>query len=234
MPDGALDPSFDGDGKARFGFGAEGFASYGMLLDASGRLVLAGMRYEASGTPSSRQFFAIARIVMTAEAAPSVSVGDPSNVTATSALFSGLVIRTRLLPWLGSSHGTSPAFAGVLTAFVGSVGSGTAPTPVNASITGLTPGTTYYWRLAATNAVGSASATGTPFTTLLPAPTVKTDAASEITASQARLNGTVNPNGAATSYRFRYGRTADLALAQATPSEHAGSGTASRPADTQR
>ena len=39
------------------------------------------------------------------------------------------------------------------------------------------------------------------------APNVTTNAASGITTSSAQLNGTVNPNGAATLYHFRYATT---------------------------
>ncbi|MHB8458363.1 MAG: hypothetical protein ACYDBS_11860, partial [Acidimicrobiales bacterium] len=45
-----------------------------------------------------------------------------------------------------------------------------------------------------------------PATTQAP-PSVVTQAATSVTATQATLNGTVNPNGAATTYQFQYGTT---------------------------
>jgi hypothetical protein len=61
-----------------------------------------------------------------------------------------------------------------------------------------------------------ASAQATP-------PTVTTGPASNITESNAIVNGTVNPNGQATTYYFRYGTTTSYGL-QTTPSS-VGSGT---------
>ena len=53
-------------------------------------------------------------------------------------------------------------------------------------------------------------------------PTVTTSAASGITQNQALLNGTVNPNGSATTYYFQYGRT--TAYGSTTSVGSAGSG----------
>ena len=53
-------------------------------------------------------------------------------------------------------------------------------------------------------------------------PLVTTGAASLVTSSGARLNGTVNPKGSATTYRFDYGPT--TAYGTSTPNVSAGSG----------
>jgi hypothetical protein len=55
-------------------------------------------------------------------------------------------------------------------------------------------------------------------------PTAETGAATDVTLHTATLHGTVNPNGAETTYYFRYGRTAPLT--QTTPVKSAGAGTA--------
>jgi hypothetical protein len=55
-------------------------------------------------------------------------------------------------------------------------------------------------------------------------PTAETGAATDVTLHAAMLHGTVNPNGAETTYFFRYGRTAPLT--QTTPVKSAGAGTA--------
>ncbi|MCX6874729.1 MAG: immunoglobulin domain-containing protein [Verrucomicrobia bacterium] len=54
---------------------------------------------------------------------------------------------------------------------------------------------------------GAGSATSTAATLALEPPLVTTDSASGITTTTATLNGTVNPNGLATSARFEYGPT---------------------------
>lgn len=55
-------------------------------------------------------------------------------------------------------------------------------------------------------------------------PTVATEAASLITSTSATLNGTVNPNGAATTCYFQYGTT--TSYGKVTPTQSKGSGTA--------
>lgn len=54
-----------------------------------------------------------------------------------------------------------------------------------------------------------------------PAPGVTTGAASALSTTGATVSGTVNPNGAATTYHFAYGKTSAMALA--TPETNAGS-----------
>ena len=75
---------------------------------------------------------------------------------------------------------------------------------VGATVTGLQPATTYYYRIVATNGTG---ATEGPeeFTTLtLEAPIVESERASGLTPTDATLEAKVNPNYQATSYSFEY------------------------------
>ncbi len=57
-------------------------------------------------------------------------------------------------------------------------------------------------------------------------PTVTTTAATNITSSSATLNGTVNPNGSATSAYFEWGTDNTLSTSNSTASQSIGSGTA--------
>ncbi len=91
--------------------------------------------------------------------------------------------------------------------------------------TGLSNGTTYYYRVCAvdnaqnTSSGTTASATpagGTP-------PTVTTGYATNIFATSAVLNGTVNPNGSSTTAYFQYGTT--TSYGSTTTSQSMGSGT---------
>jgi hypothetical protein len=56
-------------------------------------------------------------------------------------------------------------------------------------------------------------------------PTVETKAATNIQEGQATLNGTVNPNGSETTYRFEYGKTANYGSSIPVPDAGAGAGT---------
>ncbi|MHB8458094.1 MAG: protease pro-enzyme activation domain-containing protein, partial [Acidimicrobiales bacterium] len=56
-------------------------------------------------------------------------------------------------------------------------------------------------------------------------PQATTEAATSVTTTQATLNGTVNPNGAATTYQFQYGTTTSYGLVSPASPASAGSGT---------
>jgi hypothetical protein len=83
-------------------------------------------------------------------------------------------------------------------------------------ISGLQPVTTYYFQVVATNSAGRALGANQSFTTPAAAPTVTTVAATGIGATNAALNGTVNPNGLATAAYFQYGLTTSYGSFSAT------------------
>lgn len=86
----------------------------------------------------------------------------------------------------------------------GQIGDGTEPVPVHLDLTGLEPLTVYHFRLSVANANGiSPPGEDRSFTTLH-VPLVHGESASQITADSARLEGLVNPEGSATTYRFEY------------------------------
>ncbi|MBL9005653.1 MAG: fibronectin type III domain-containing protein [Myxococcales bacterium] len=85
-----------------------------------------------------------------------------------------------------------------------SLGSGTGSVAFGQAITGLSPGVTYYYCAFASNAVGMGMGALLSFTTPASLPTVITEAPSGIAI---QLNGTVNPNGAATVGWFRLATT---------------------------
>jgi subtilisin family serine protease len=56
-------------------------------------------------------------------------------------------------------------------------------------------------------------------------PQVSTEPATSIKTTEATLNGTVNPSGVPTTYRFEYGKTTSYGTSVPVPNESAGSGT---------
>jgi hypothetical protein len=95
--------------------------------------------------------------------------------------------------------------------------------PVIAPVSGLEPGTTYHFRLVA----------GSPGVFPLPDPQFGADrtfvtapavggGATEVSSRRARLTGTIDPHGTATSYHFNYGPTSSYGAS--TPEVDAGSG----------
>ena len=117
-------------------------------------------------------------------------------------------------------YGTSTSY-GTKTANV-SAGSGTANTAVSASLTGLTAGTTYHYRVVATNSSGTAHGADGIFTTSA-GPVAVTGSATSVTTTTATLNGTVDPNGRATTWYFEYGTS--TGYGSKTAEKSAGSGT---------
>src|SRR5581483_3817385 len=75
---------------------------------------------------------------------------------------------------------------------------------ISADLSGLQAGTTYHYRVVATNNTGTSHGSDAVFTTLTP-PVATTSSATSISASSATLNGTVDPNSRDTSYYFEYG-----------------------------
>ncbi len=103
---------------------------------------------------------------------------------------------------------------------------GSGENAVTGALTGLAPETTYRFRVASTNANGTVDGADAVFTT--PAPvTIAVEPPTAITSSSATLNATVNPNGAATEYRFEYGLHEGYGFT--TPLASAGTGTAAVP-----
>jgi hypothetical protein len=155
---------------------------------------------------------------------PSVVTGAASGVSSTAATVNGTVNPNGQATSYHFDYGTSTAYGS--SGATQSAGSGTTTSPVSANLTGLLPGATYHFRLVGQSAGGTFQGTDNTFTT--PAsPTVATGAASGVSRTSATVNGTVNPNGQATSYHFDYGTSTAYGSSSATQS--AGSGTTTSP-----
>jgi phosphodiesterase/alkaline phosphatase D-like protein len=158
-------------------------------------------------------------------AAPTATTGDASGITDTQASLAGTVNPQGQLTSYAFQYGTTTAY-GQQTSLT-SAGSGTADTPVSADLAGLTPGTTYHYRVIATNADGTTVGADRTFRTTgtaPPPPTAPsvTTGGADVNGASATLSGSVNPNGVATSYYFEFGTSVNYG--QQTPPRSAGSG----------
>ncbi len=94
------------------------------------------------------------------------------------------------------------------TSAIASVGSGSSKVPVSTSLVNLEPATTYYFRLNAQNKFGTINGSIFSFKTdgpaAISAPKVNTNNATGVSTTTASLQGSINPNGAQTSYWFEY------------------------------
>jgi plastocyanin len=102
-------------------------------------------------------------------------------------------------------------------------GSGANAVPVSALLTGLSPQTTYHFRLVAKSSKGTVEGGDRTFTTR-GAPLATTGTASVSGEVAATLQGIVNPQGQETAFFFRYGTT--TAYGQETAQQAAGKGLA--------
>ena len=87
--------------------------------------------------------------------------------------------------------------------------SGNTVRTVSAGISSLTAHTTYHFRIVASNSAGTRMGTDRTFTTLTATgpPVAITNPATNVTASSAKLNGSLDPHGLTTTVHFQYGTT---------------------------
>jgi CSLREA domain-containing protein len=103
-------------------------------------------------------------------APPDVSTGDAATISLNGATLQGQVTSNARATSYRFEFGTSTTY-GTETALQGA-GSGVTPIAVNAPLSGLTPGTTYHYRLVASNVEGTTSGADRTFTTTTPPDTV--------------------------------------------------------------
>lgn len=82
---------------------------------------------------------------------PTVASQSQTNVTSISATLNGTVNPGGYATPVSFQYGMDPALASFGTASAGSLAAGTTDTPAQASISGLQPGKTYYYRVQASN-----------------------------------------------------------------------------------
>ncbi len=153
--------------------------------------------------------------------APTVTAGAASAITNTSATVTGSVNPNGQATTYAFQYGTSTQYSEQTA--VQDAGSGTVAAAVTADTAGLQPGTTYHFRLIASNASGTSAGSDATFKTggLAP-PSSSTSLVSTtgtttgIDAHAAELTGTINPSGSRVGetvrYYFQLGTTQPYAL----------------------
>jgi len=131
-----------------------------------------------------------------------------STLTTTGATLNGTVNANGSSTVVSFDYGLTTAY-GTTVAGTPTPVTGSSATVVSAAITGLSPGTTYHFRVNGASSAGFAYGGDLTFTTSTPPPTATPLAATAISASGtgATLNGTVNANGFSTAVSFDYGPT---------------------------
>ena len=155
--------------------------------------------------------------VAAAASSPGIATGGASSITTSSAVLHGTAnpngsATTYYFQWgLANTYG--------LLGSMHKAGAGTKPVAIQTTATQLTPGTVYHYRVVATNALGTTvGADRTVRTAGHPPALVITGAATALGPFAVTLTGTINPNGAATTWSFQYGLTTAYGLQTASGS----------------
>lgn len=157
---------------------------------------------------------------------PIATTQAATGITTSGAVLNGAVNPNGMATDAWFQYGTDPNLSGADNTAIQAAGNGVADVSVNASVTGLTAGTTWYFRVCASSAAGTVYGSTVSFATGSPgaAPTVQTLAASGVGTDNARLSGSVNPNGQATQAWFEWGTDPGLAGSSSTSTQSGGSG----------
>jgi hypothetical protein len=137
---------------------------------------------------------------------PIVTTNPAGFVASFSATLKGSLNPDGLSTTFHFQYGTTTSY-GLTTA--PQTQAGDTSRPVSANIISLTAHTTYHFRIVASNTAGTTFGSDSTFTTLTMTgfPVVTTNLATNVTASSARLNGTLDPHGLSTTVYFQYGTT---------------------------
>jgi len=143
-----------------------------------------------------------------AQGPPTVVTGAAQPGTTTATL-NGTVDPNLTDTTYHFEYGTTTAY-GVPTP-TESAGSEDAPVPVQATVSGLTPSTTYHYRLVANGVPGADATFTTAASTSNPAPpAIARLSAVDKTPTSARLTARIDPNRAATTWHVEWGTTTRL------------------------
>jgi hypothetical protein len=142
--------------------------------------------------------------IAVAASSPTVATGTHTHVTDSSAVLHGTINPNGSATTYYFQWGLTTAYG--LQSDARSAGHGTKAVSVGTTASDLIPGTTYDYRLVATNGAGTTVGTNHAFKTAgNPPPDVATGPASQVGKNSATVTAVISPNNQATTYYFQYG-----------------------------
>lgn len=163
-----------------------------------------------------------------APSAPTVTTSKTNTPGIDTAGINGNVNPNGLAATAWFEYGPDPNLTNPAKTDNQAMGSGEAPASINATLAGLEAGVTYYYRAAASNSAGTAKGAIESLATLSNPPTVITTTFGP-GIDNAFVNGSVNPNGLATTAWFEYGLDNALSTFDNSTGQLIGSGKLSVP-----
>jgi hypothetical protein len=151
---------------------------------------------------------------------PDVATAAAAGITTTGATLNGTINPDGVAASYQFEWGTDTGYGNVAPTDPVDVGDGAADIPVAVDLSGLTPGTTYHYRLKGTNTDGSNFGADHTFTT--PAPPQIVSVSGQGAVGSATLTALVNPKGPDSTYHFEYGT--GTTYGSTTPETALGSG----------
>ncbi|MEO8966494.1 MAG: fibronectin type III domain-containing protein [Solirubrobacteraceae bacterium] len=142
--------------------------------------------------------------VAAAASTPAVTAESAVNIGNTTATLTATINPNGSATGYSFQYGPTSAYG--LSTNSHRVGAGSKPVTVRIDIAGLTPGTPYHFHVTALNGAGTASGTDKTFTTTGPPPAaVVTGPPVSVGKTVATATGSINPQGAATTWAVQYG-----------------------------
>ena len=134
---------------------------------------------------------------------PLLTVQPVSAITASSARLNAQINPNSLATTCYFQYGATASYGSNTVATL--LTATNIPVATNAAISGLQMFTLYHYRVVASNSVGTTNGPDQTFSTVADRPIVSTLPATNITLTTATLNGSVNPNGAYSTWFYQYG-----------------------------
>ncbi len=139
-------------------------------------------------------------------ASPTATTGAATQVSQTGVVLHGRVNPNGAATGYFFQYGPTPDLG--IDSSTQSIGAGAKAIDVARPLGGLTPGTVYYYRIAATSTAGTATGATLHFTTGgHPPPAVVTGVAVNVRKTVATPTGLINANGGSTGWQVQYGLT---------------------------